>query len=65
MVMYYEKSKSQFARDIEHLISFNKNGLWIKESNNDRQIIITAEKPENLNLINVTIFQFDNEYNLN
>ena len=57
MVMYYEKSKSQFARDIEHLISFfNKNGLWIKESNNDRQIIITAEKPENLNLINVTIF---------
>ena len=32
MVMYYEKTKSQYARDIDHLITFNKNGLWIKEN---------------------------------
>ena len=30
MVMYYEKTKSQYAKDIDHLITFNKNGLWIK-----------------------------------
>ena len=32
MVMYYEKTKSQCTRDIDHLITFNKNGLWIKEN---------------------------------
>jgi lipopolysaccharide export system permease protein len=59
MVMYYEKTKSQYARDIEHLISFNKNGLWIKENLEKGNRIITAEKPEKFDLINVTIFQFD------
>ena len=32
MVKYYEKTKSQYARDIDHLVTFNKNGLWIKEN---------------------------------
>ena len=31
-VKFYEKTKSKYARDIDHLITFNKNGLWIKES---------------------------------
>ena len=31
MLKYYEKTKSNYARDIDHLVSFNKNGLWIKE----------------------------------
>ena len=26
MVQYYEKTKSTFARDIDHLVTFNKNG---------------------------------------
>ena len=58
MVMYYEKTKSEYAREIEHLITFNKNGLWIKENINQRERVITAEKPENFDLINVTIFEF-------
>ena len=64
MVMYYEKTKSNYARDIEHLISFNKNGLWIKENIENSERIITAERPEKLDLINLTIFQFDNNYKL-
>ena len=64
MVTYYENTKSQYARDIEHLISFNKNGLWIKENLEGGARIITAEKPEKFNLINVTIFQFNNEQRL-
>ena len=56
MVKYYEKTKSQYARDIDHLVTFNKNGLWIKENLDKGERIITASKPEGLNLIDVTIF---------
>ena len=31
LIKYYEKTKSSYARDIDHLVTFNKNGLWIKE----------------------------------
>ena len=64
MVMYYEKTKSQYARDIEHLITFNKNGLWIKENIDQKERIITAEKPEKFELINLTIFKFDDSRKL-
>ena len=50
------KTKSQYSRDIDHLISFNKNGLWIKENLETGNRIITAEKPEKFDLINVSIF---------
>ena len=65
MVKYYEKTKSQYARDIDHLVTFNKNGLWIKENLNNKDRIITATKPEGFNLIDVTIFHFDKNYVLN
>ena len=32
LTKYYEKEKSNYARDIDHLVTFNKNGLWIKEN---------------------------------
>ena len=44
MVKYYEKTKSQYARDIDHLVTFNKNGLWIKENLDGSTRIITASK---------------------
>ena len=59
MVKYYEKTKSQCARDIDHLVTFNKNGLWIKESFDNGERIITASKPDGINLIDVTIFHLD------
>ena len=59
MVKYYEQTKSKYARDIDHLMTFNKNGLWIKENTTDGQRIITAGKPLRKNLVNVTIFEFD------
>ena len=62
MLKFYEKTKSQYARDIEHLISFNKNGLWIKENLGNEERIITAEKPDGTNLIDVKIFQFDKNF---
>ena len=64
MVKYYEKTKSQYARDIDHLVTFNKNGLWIKENLKTGGRIITASKPDGFNLIDVTIFHLDENYSL-
>ena len=64
MSKFYEKTKSNYSRDIDHLISFNKNGVWIKENFNTMQRIISASKAEGYNLIDVTIFHLDNESNL-
>ena len=64
MSKYYEKTKSDYARDIDHLVSFNKNGLWIKENINGSDRIITANRPEELSLIDVKIFHLDENYNL-
>ena len=60
MAKYYEISKSNHARDIDHLVSYNKNGLWIKENLNSKQRIISASKPDGVNLLDVTIFHLDN-----
>ena len=46
---YYEKTKSSYSRDIDHLVTFNKNGLWIKENINSGTRIISAEKPDKKN----------------
>ncbi len=64
MSKYYEQTKSNYSRDIDHLVTFNKNGLWIKENLPDKQRIIAAAKPEGFNILDVTIFHLDNKSNL-
>ncbi len=64
MVKYYEITKSQYARDIDHLVTFNKNGLWIKENFENKKRIITAKKLENSILSDIIIFEFDDNYSL-
>ena len=64
MSKYYEKTKSNYSRDVEHLISFNKNGVWIKENFNSKQRIISASKAEGYNLIDVQIFHLNEKSNL-
>ena len=64
MSKYYEQTKSNYSKDIDHLVTFNKNGLWIKENFDEMQRIISAEKPKNFNLINVSIFHLDNKSSL-
>ena len=64
MSKYYEVTKSNYSRDIDHLITFNQNGLWIKENLKTKQRIISAAKPDGFNLINVTIFHLDKKSNL-
>jgi lipopolysaccharide export system permease protein len=64
LVKYYEKTKSNYSIDIDHLVTFNKNGLWIKENLQNGRRIISAEKPDGENLINVAIFHFNDDYSL-
>jgi lipopolysaccharide export system permease protein len=64
MSKYYEKTKSNFSKDIDHLVTFNRNGLWIKEKLKLKQRIISATKPDGFKLIDVKIFHIDNNSNL-
>ncbi len=64
MSKYYEKTKSYYSKDIDHLVSFNKNGLWIKENIEQGQRIISAKNDAPKWLKNITIFNFDNKFNL-
>ena len=57
MAKYYEKTKSSYSRDIDHLVTFNKNGLWIKENLDSKQRIISFKKIESI-LYDIKIFPF-------
>ena len=61
MSKYYEKTKANYSRDIDYLLSYTKNGLWIKENLKNKQRIITAKKPEGYKLIDVKIFHYDDD----
>ena len=59
LVKYYETEKSQYARDVDHLISINKNGVWIKEVDDLGYKIINAKKLKNETLEKISIYIFD------
>ena len=64
MVKFYEQTKSKYSRDIDHLVSINKNGLWIKENLISGHRIISADESKDTILKNIVIFNLDNNYNL-
>ena len=64
MVKYYEKTKSEYSRDIDHLVSINKNGLWIKENIEDGIRITYAREPKKNILKDVTIYNLDENHSL-
>jgi len=61
---YYEKTKSSYARDIDHLVTFNRNGLWIKETLENGSRIISASKTKKNTLLDVSIYHLDDRSNL-
>ena len=64
MVKYYEQTKSEYSKDIDHLVSINKNGLWIKENFNTQHRIISADEIKKNMLENITIFDLNKDYDL-
>ena len=56
---YYEKIKANYSRDVDHLINFKRDGLWIKEKLENKQRFIYAKKIENDYLNNITIIHLE------
>ena len=61
MMKIYEQNKSKYARDIDHLVSMNKNGLWIKENLNKGYRIITSDETTDKTLKKLIIFNFNHD----
>ena len=60
LLKYYETEKARYSRDVDHLISVNKNGLWVKEMNEASYNIINAESIKENNLKKISIYFFEN-----
>ena len=61
---YYEQVKANYSRDIDHLINFNNDGLWIKETIEGKQRFISSTKLENNLLRNVMIIHLNENSSL-
>jgi len=61
LAKYYETEKAQYTRDIDHLVSINKNGVWIKENDEYGYKIINADKLNNQSLKKISIYVFNND----
>ena len=56
--------KNQFTSDDKYLAVITENGLWIRDEINGTINITNADKLLNNHLVNVSIVQFDKNYNL-
>ncbi len=61
MIKYYEQTKAQYSKDVDHLVSINKNGVWIKENIGNNLRIVTAKKLVNDNLMEISIYEIDKD----
>ena len=61
LVKFYENEKSKYAMDVDHLISVNKNGVWIKEIDDKGYRIINAEKLDGNLLKKISIYFFNKD----
>ncbi|OUW74237.1 MAG: hypothetical protein CBD76_00775 [Pelagibacteraceae bacterium TMED216] len=60
LIKYYEEIKAEYSRDIDHLVSVNKNGVWIKTSGMPTKII-TGKKIVVNQLIDLTVYELNEE----
>ena len=59
----YESIKGTYGKDQDFLAAITKNAIWIKEIKNNKNTIIKASNLNEKNLVNLTIYQFDLDYN--
>ena len=55
----YLDIKNEYTRDNDYLAALTENGIWIKDKINGNTHIIRAQKLSQNNLINVSIYKFD------
>ena len=58
----YLKIKNDYAKDKKYLAVITKNGLWIKDYQEDGTLIINADKIENEFLFNASITKFNENF---
>ena len=63
MIKKYESLKNSYEKEKESLASVTVNGIWIKEKTPEKNYIIKSSKYDNFYLVNVSIYEFDNDYN--
>ena len=63
LVTKYENIKGSYDRDKDYLAAITKNGIWIKEKSENKNNIIRSSHLQNKNLMNVTIYEFDQNNN--
>ena len=61
---FYLEYKNQYSSDNKYLAVVTNNGIWIKDYVNQNKIIINADKIDQNFLVNVTISEFDKNFNL-
>lgn len=60
----YLDLKNNYSNDNKYLAIVTENGLWIKDEINEKILIINAGKIENQYLKNISITEFDSEFDL-
>lgn len=63
LVKKYETIKGSYERDKDYLAAITENGIWIKEKKLEINNIIRAASLKDDELINVTIYEFDQNNN--
>lgn len=58
----YLEIKSNYSNDSKYLAVITKNGLWIKDKIDQKNLIINANQIEDFFLINALITEFDDDY---
>jgi lipopolysaccharide export system permease protein len=64
LIKYYEVEKALYSKDVDHLISINKNGVWIKEITENDYKIINAKNLNKATLEKVSVYIFSNNHKL-
>ena len=63
LVKKYESIKGIYEKEHDYLAAINVNGIWIKEKNFGKNYIIRSSHLDNNNIMNLTIYEFDNNNN--
>ena len=63
LVKKYETIKGSYEKDQEYLAAITENGIWIKEKNVKKNYIIRSAFLQNKSLMDVTIYEFDQNNN--
>jgi len=61
---HYSNIKNEISKDNKYLAMVLETGIWIKDEINNKKIIINSVKIKDDFLLDATINEFDNEFNL-